>query len=96
MAGVTGRDLPVFPRTNPDELLTHCVVLVTDQEGDYLGDYLIDWTARQYDPTADHPALIRPWPKAEVVDEDEDPDDVSDRLLAEIRTELEETAGGRL
>src|SRR6266511_6138325 len=49
MAGVTGRDLPVFPRTKPDELLTHSVVLVEDGDG----DHVIDWTARQYDPAAD-------------------------------------------
>jgi hypothetical protein len=34
--------------------------------------YYIDWTARQYDEAADHPALIEPWPHYRILEPGED------------------------
>jgi hypothetical protein len=53
MIGAVGKTAPPFPMFNPGDLIVHTVVLV---DGKY-----VDWSARQFDPTADHPSIIEPW-----------------------------------
>ena len=60
MDGIAGEGVPLFPWTERGEQVGHTVVLV---EG-----YYVDWTARQYDPYTDCPALIEPWPNCRPVE----------------------------
>lgn len=51
--GAVGITAPAYPMFNHGDFIVHTVVLVESK--------FIDWSARQFDLDADHPAIIEPW-----------------------------------